>query len=229
MQRDINSLVQQGWIEELDQNTWCLAPIISDSIPDLKSDINNDISLIVSLFRNKSVDSILDYVYKRYPEYTVKSRRVKLVTLPRARMAVYTIGYEGKSVDEFLNILINRGIQLIIDVRHNPIARSYGYHKSTIRKLSEKLGIDYLHFQELGVTSEKRQSLKTKEDYRELMKYYKSNILMRESKSVDQIATVMKVKPSILMCVEKDPSYCHRTPLANEIAKINSLPVVNLA
>ena len=44
-----------------------------------------------------------------------------------ALAAVYTAGYEGNSIDRFLDRLMKRGIYSIIDVRSNPISRKYGF------------------------------------------------------------------------------------------------------
>ncbi len=67
------------------------------------------------------------------------------------RQTVYTAGYEGESIDRFLQKLLKAGIEQILDVRSNPMSRKYGFSRKTLSGLSEKLDMEYVHLPELGV------------------------------------------------------------------------------
>lgn len=152
----------------------------------------------------------------------VKPRR------PRADIAIYTVGYEGLSLDALLDKLLRRGIGRLIDVRENPVARRYGFHKSTLERATDGVGIEYVHIPEVGVPSAWRQQLDDQSSYKAVFDRYRSEILPSQAKMVDKIASMMKSKPSALMCKEAVPECCHRTILANSLASLTSLEVIDL-
>ena len=61
-----------------------------------------------------------------------------------------TIGYEGKTIDEFLAELGDAGVELLIDVRAVAASRRPGFSKSALRAALAERGIDYLHLRALG-------------------------------------------------------------------------------
>jgi uncharacterized protein (DUF488 family) len=143
-------------------------------------------------------------------------------------LAVYTLGYEGLSVDEFFGILTENGILHLIDVRRDPVSRRYGYHKKTLANLCEGYGIDYTHLPKLGIESKYRKEIKTEADRRALLSYYETEILKRGAEEVGAVSRLMSDKPSVLMCLESDPSRCHRSVLAEVVARISGLPLRHL-
>lgn len=190
--------------------------------------VASDIKLLIGQFAKRSRDWLTDHVYSKYPEYTCNSRIKQLAKRPVTEPAVYTAGYEGRSIDSFLNLLIESGIRRLIDVRRNPIARRYGFHRSTLDRLCGRLEIEYVHVPSLGIASEKRQDLHEASDYRALFAEYKKETLREESESLSRVATLVSERPSVLVCMEKDPAFCHRSAVAVEIAKLTELPICNL-
>lgn len=75
---------------------------------------------------------IREYVYNRYPEYTVKSEIAPNITNQTTHPGVFTIGYQGRDIDSFLNILIKNQIDLLIDVRANPFSKNFSFTKNGI-------------------------------------------------------------------------------------------------
>ena len=150
------------------------------------------------------------------------------MTRPLAPLAVYTAGYEGLSIDGFLNMLVQHGITCLIDVRQNPTSRRYGFHKTTLSRLCGLLNIEYVHIPELGIKSQYRRDLKTLSDYRALFKQYTAATLAAELDSIDEVTKLITEKPSVLVCMEADPVYCHRSCLAKYIADKTFLPVKHL-
>ena len=54
---------------------------------------------------------------------------------------------------------------------------------------------------------------------------YESTTLREESNAVDEVNRLVLEQPSVLVCMEADHSSCHRSRLANEVAKRSSLPI----
>ncbi|MCA9010825.1 MAG: DUF488 domain-containing protein, partial [Planctomycetaceae bacterium] len=176
-------------------------------------------------FKSVPANQVLDDIYARFPEYSVLNKRKKLVERSTAELAVYTAGYEGLSVDAFLNGLIANGIHQLIDVRMNPIARRFGFHKSTLSRLCGELGISYVHVPQLGIHSSLRQELKDQDDYEELFKQYRRSTLKTETEAIDTVAKLVQDKPSVLVCMEACPDQCHRKHLAKVVAEQTGLEI----
>ena len=68
---------------------------------------------------------MVDSVYASHPWFTLNSDAThkRAATRPAVKPAVYTVGYEGIMVDALLDLLLRKGIQRLLDVRCNPIAR----------------------------------------------------------------------------------------------------------
>ena len=109
--------------------------------------------------------------YRKFPYYASRSeivekvlpnaesrRRVAAARPAKAEPGLATIGYEGKSLESYLNQLLRAGVTLLCDVRRNPLSRKYGFAKSTLSKACEGVGIRYEHLPELGIASEERRS-----------------------------------------------------------------------
>ena len=65
-------------------------------------------------------------------------------------MRIFTIGYEGATVGEFLAALQDAGVERVIDVRALPLSRRPGFSKSPLGAALEEAGIDYVHLKALG-------------------------------------------------------------------------------
>jgi len=226
LQRDMDQLVQAGQATATEKswhtNAHQQQPIV------LQKSLLRDIRATVERFRSWPVNELIDYVYQNYPKYTVNSKRERLAVRPSARLAVYTSGYEGLQIDGFLDRLVQSGIRRLIDVRNNPVARRYGFHKSTLQRLCGYLEIDYTHCPELGVLSADRQKLDSPDDYSSLFYRYEKVTLKTQSESVDNISKLMQDAPSVLVCMEAEACRCHRSRLATEVAGRTGMDVVHL-
>lgn len=223
--QEMDKLVAQGYLQECGASAWKLGEIPA---PLVERSIRADLTAVVSRFRQFSVEKLLDYVYDAYPQFTVNSRRKKLAERRVAPVSVYTAGYEGKSIDAFLNGLIETGIMHLIDVRSNPIARRYGFHRSTLERLTGRLGIRYSHVPHLGISSELRQQLETQDDYEQLFRRYEGTTLKTEQAAIDTVSAWIREMPSVLVCMEAEPRCCHRARLANSVSRLTGLSITHL-
>ena len=188
--------------------------------------INGDVELqkdtlnVVNYFfdETKSMDDndMVEFTYEKYPEYTIFSEIKKKQNYRRDETGIITIGYEGLSIDEFMMKLIDKKIQVLVDVRNNPWSMKYGFTGKSLNILCGKMGFEYLGLPEVGIPSELRKALNTKEDYYTLFKQYRHFIVHKEE-CLDKILAMGKEKKIALMCFEKDPAMCHRTILAEEL------------
>ncbi len=225
--REIDQLVCDGIVESSGERFWhvCGEAATAERLSD---SVKQDISRILRRFNEKSTSQLMNYVYQQYPWFTVNSKRKQHATRPVASLAVYTAGYEGQQVDAFLNMLLLKGIQRLLDVRNNPVSRRYGFHKTTLGRLCESLDIEYLHRPELGIPPVLRQTLKTQADYESLFRRYETEVLTDEMAAVEEVSRLVQTKPTVLVCMESDPHKCHRTCLARAVSEKSRLPVQHL-
>ncbi len=71
-------------------------------------------------------------------------------------MRIFTIGYEGSTVGDFLGALKAAGVERVIDVRALPLSRRPGFSKSPLKAALEEAGIEYVHLKALGTPAEGR-------------------------------------------------------------------------
>lgn len=189
-----------------------------------------DLTVLEAEYARMNQKSLVNYVYDKFPAFTMNSSKPanRKTTRPKAKCANYTVGYQSLQVDGLLNILLQQGIERLIDTRLNPVARRYGFHKSTLTSLCHKAGIEYIHAPEFGVPSEWRQELNTEQDYLKLFKRYEKEVLDSRKPDVFHLSAQMIEKPSALLCRELDGRHCHRSRLAQRLFNINGLPVTEL-
>lgn len=226
--QELDKLESQNYIQPHGKNECVLDEDVSSDLPSPGRSVENDIDGVLRSFSSTSRAKLTDYVYDRFPSYTVNSKLRQLEARPTAEPAVFTAGYQGRSVDSFIHLLIQSGVRRLIDVRKNPIARRYGFHRSTLDRLCGYLDIDYIHVPDLGISSDKRQGLEDMDDYAALFKNYERTTLKTETQSIAEVTSLVKDSPSVLVCMEANPVCCHRSSLANVVAKRSRLPIHHL-
>ena len=133
-------------------------------------------------------------------------------------MTIYTIGYEGVTMDEFLGALHRAGVRRVIDVRALPLSRRPGFSKSILAATLHDAGIDYVHLKALGTPKPGRDAAK-KGDIATLRAVYADQLDLPEAMAqAAQMLDLVRELPSALMCYERKPGHCHRTLLLKEVA-----------
>jgi uncharacterized protein (DUF488 family) len=178
-------------------------------------------------------DALIAEVYRRYPYYATRSRiaeRVLPKSQDRAAIAaaqpvskgpgLVTIGYEGRSLESYLNALLQDSVTLLCDVRRNPLSRKYGFAKSTLSKACENVGIRYEHLPELGIASAERKELITQADYDALFATYERESLPLQGAALTKIRAWIEQDGQrvALTCYEAASCQCHRHCVADALA-----------
>ncbi len=133
-------------------------------------------------------------------------------------MRIFTIGYEGTTVPEFVAALKDAGVERVIDVRALPLSRRPGFSKSPLRAALAEAGIEYVHLKALGTPAEGRTAARAGR-HADMERVYSSQLELPEA--IAQSAEMLELaheKPSALLCMEREPAHCHRTLLLNAIA-----------
>jgi AbrB family looped-hinge helix DNA binding protein len=142
-----------------------------------------------------------------------------LETQEETKPIIYTVGYEGKTISNLIDILQKHGIRLLVDVRELPLSRKNGFSKTALKEHLNKAGIEYISIRELGTPKEIRHDLRDKaiswQKFRELYIEY----LNKHMDAVKRLEELAKSKPTVIMCYEKDWRICHRSIIAEYLEK----------
>jgi uncharacterized protein (DUF488 family) len=133
-------------------------------------------------------------------------------------MRIFTIGYEGATVPEFVTALKQAGVGRVIDVRALPLSRRPGFSKSPLKAALEEAGIDYVHLKALGTPSEGRTAARAGR-HADMARIYAGQLELPEAIAQGaQMLALACEKPSALLCMEREPAHCHRTLLLKAVA-----------
>jgi uncharacterized protein (DUF488 family) len=133
-------------------------------------------------------------------------------------MKIFTIGYEGTTVAEFIFALQNAAVERIIDVRALPNSRRPGFSKTPLRNALAEAGIDYVHLRALGTPAEGRAAARAGR-IEDLERIYAGQLELPEAMAEGaRMVELAKEKPSALLCYEREPAGCHRSLLLKAVA-----------
>ena len=224
---DINGMKRDGIIDEDVASKEFLLKYFDKRFYRITDGDSEKIENLYQNFHDKNCWDLIKTTYQLYPYYAKNSKirkyitkqiqsKIKKIVSDNSKTILFDIGYEGKSLEAYLNLLIKNNIKTLIDVRKNPVSMKYGFSKNLLTARTSDLGIEYTHLPELGIESEKRQSLSSFEDYQNLFSNYEAKNLRQNTESIKNIYNiVMKNKKVALTCFEADKNYCHRYRIVN--------------
>ncbi len=183
--------------------------------------------------KNLTPNELVKYTYVNYPYWATKSQIAEEILSPKElekvnsqkrtinEPAFFTIGYEGVSLETYLNKLIINDVRLLCDVRKNSLSMKYGFSKSQLKNACQSIGIDFIHIPQLGIDSNKRTDLKTINDYNKLFDEYERTTLVENHDFLIQLSRLaLKFKRIAITCFEKEPCMCHRSRVANSLKNL---------
>lgn len=227
---DLNTMVKNGSL--LENENYFIKNNPDDFVKTLKVEDKKILSEVVQLYGNMNSNSLIKHTYINFPYYAINStiadkvldeKQLEKVISSKKEVnetILFTIGYEGVSLEKYLNKLVSNDVKLLVDVRKNSLSMKFGFSKSLLKKYCESLGIEYVHIPEVGINSDQRQELNTQQDYDALFEVYKKTTLKEtDSYQTKIIELLTKYKRIALTCFEADICQCHRKPLAEAIAK----------
>ena len=143
---------------------------------------------------------------------------------------VATIGYEGTSVESFLDALGAAGVELLVDVRAVASSRRSGFAKTRLAANVAGVGIEYLHLRGLGTPADGRAAARAGR-HDELRAIYAAHLAtpVAQADLAVLAAIVRGGRRACLLCFEADPAHCHRSLVAAALVAVVPARVVHLA
>jgi len=177
-------------------------------------------------------DRLVKKTYQEFPQYTLRSKiadrhftaeelkQLQFAFPVETKPAVFSIGYEGLTIDSFLNKLIANNITVVVDVRNNPQSMKYGFSKKSFKQYIESAGMKYIHIPELGIPSAMRKGLGESVSHKTLFKAYETKLLPKHEIEIKQLIDLTNKGERIaLVCFEADHQFCHRHTLVEHLQK----------
>lgn len=227
---DRQKLVAKGLLEE-SERYWALTGEGGDAVR-FPVSLKDRPRRFAAAHRGIRGEELVRETYRRSPWYATRSeiagdllrgepdalQRVQEAQPAASRPGVCTIGYEGRSLEAYLNCLLKHGATLLCDVRRNPLSRKYGFSKRALSSSCEKLGIRYEHLPELGIASDERQELNDQADYDDLFRRYERESIPQQAEALSRIYGWIEEGHRVaLTCYELHPHQCHRHCVADAL------------
>lgn len=229
--KDMRALEKQGYVTEIDSGK--LYKLQGYGYIDaLDMFERNQLTKLKKKFGTRSQKELVRYVYVNYPFFAIRSKMAKDVLtddeynnvqkfaekFKKTEPMLFTIGYEGLTLEQYIMRLIKEDIHILVDVRKNAYSMKYGFSKNILSKACENVSITYLHMPELGIESEFRKDLKTQEDYDKLFLQYEYTTLAKSKEQLKALKNVVDEGGRVaLTCFEKDFRQCHRSRIAKQL------------
>ncbi|HEX8534743.1 MAG TPA: DUF488 domain-containing protein [Allosphingosinicella sp.] len=139
-----------------------------------------------------------------------------------------TIGYERKTVDEFLAELADGQVELVIDVRAVAASRRPGFSKTAMAAALKERGIGYLHLRALGTPKAGREAAR-KGRIAEMHAIFETQLETPEAElAMVQADEAARERHAALLCFEAEAGCCHRAVVAERLAARSGYSVVDL-
>ncbi|MCF7913357.1 MAG: DUF488 domain-containing protein [Candidatus Cloacimonetes bacterium] len=173
--QDFGKLVKDGYLQEDDRGK--ITIIKSEDWNKLKKTDQTTIYELIQKTRDSRLNDLISMIYEAYPYYASRSENLAEIlgeekaALLKSRYKVNNEpcligkGYEGITIDRYLSDLISESIQLVIDVRKNPVSMKYNFNKQSLSTKLAKAGISYINIPALGIPSEFRKKVNNDNDY----------------------------------------------------------------
>lgn len=127
------------------------------------------------------------------------------------RRIAFSVGYEGRELDDFVALLVRSGVERIVDVRALPLSRRRGFSKTPLKKALAARGIDYVHLRDAGnpyrdLRDDPARSLRLYEKY-----------LDAHPAVLDDVEEALSERSAALLCLEARPEHCHRSVISKKL------------
>jgi uncharacterized protein (DUF488 family) len=144
--------------------------------------------------------------------------------------SIATVGYESTTVPCLLDALREEGVELLVDVRAVASSRRPGFAKKRLAAELEGAGIQYLHLRGLGTPADGRAAARAGR-HDEMRAIYQEHLATPAAQDdLDTLAELVRSgRRACLLCLEAEPTHCHRSLIVRALEAQMPLEVTHLA
>lgn len=140
-----------------------------------------------------------------------------------------SVGYEGRSVDDLIEVLVASGVDVVVDVRMNPTSRKPGLSKTKLSQALADAGLDYVHLRVLGNPKENRAPFWNGKVALGVRRFRQLLEAPESTAGLDQLTVLARDHRVAVLCFERDHDRCHRQVLTEEVVRRSASTVVAYA
>jgi len=142
-------------------------------------------------------------------------------------MTIFTVGYEGATLEQFLERLERAKVQLVVDVRDVPLSRKPGFSKTALASALGLVNLQYFHIRELGCPKPIRDQYRVDGNWQAYTAAFMRH-MRKQRAAVRSLAQMCTQSRAALLCYEADPEQCHRTYVARAVAALDDHRVMHI-
>jgi uncharacterized protein (DUF488 family) len=122
----------------------------------------------------------------------------------------FTIGYEGRSIQQVIDLLRTASVRSLLDIRYSPVSiYKPDFSKGNLQRFVEAAGLVYHHIREWGVPTEVRANAAKQGAREPIWEWYDCSVVAPYF--VQNLHWFLNLEhPVAMMCMEQDPAECHR-------------------
>lgn len=139
-------------------------------------------------------------------------------------MALLTAGYEGLSIEAFIERLKSAGVDKVLDVREYPISRKPGFSKKSFAERLVQAGIGYEHIAALGCPKAVRNQYKVDRDWPRYVSGF-CEYIQTQPALLSNVLEQASSKNVCMVCFEADYRFCHRSLIAEAATALDAATV----
>jgi len=224
---DLRVLERTGYLRQSEHDVHVLRTLEPRMAQSISKASMSGLQNVARRYKDATDLALLRKVYREYPYFATRNLRCGsryAFADPRRdptkqKAAIFTIGYEGKNIDRFLNELIMNNIHVLVDIRHNPVSMKYDFSGAKLWTYCSVRSVGYLGIPELGIPSAQRQNLLTSADYSRLFVQYRRDVLPNAQEHFQLLRGLLdQGKRIALLCFEKDHELCHRNDASSALS-----------
>ncbi len=134
-------------------------------------------------------------------------------------LRAYSLGYEGISLDRYVELLKGHGVAAVVDVREHAWSYKKGFSKKPLTERLAVEGIGYVHLKSAGNPSKNRKSGLPPN---EVIERYREH-LSKDERCLGEVLDLIRHYSAdggvCLLCFERHPHECHRKVILDRIVE----------
>jgi uncharacterized protein (DUF488 family) len=138
------------------------------------------------------------------------------------RMQVVSVGYERRTLPEFVQDLLAARVRRVVDVRAVAMSRRADFRKAKLAAALEAAGIEYRHLPSAGNPFRKDNL-----DIAACLRAFRSHV-DRSPEVLPELEKTLSGVRAAVLCYEREHADCHRSVLLDRLAAARPVKVLEL-
>lgn len=133
---------------------------------------------------------------------------------------IYSVGYEGMTLEGLVERLAGSRVEVLVDVRLNPVSRKPGFSRRALSAALDAAGVQYVHEKGLGNPPDNRDSFREGDGAAGRLRM-RSIIDTSAHDALGRTVALASTRRIAVLCVEREPHRCHRRVITDMAVERN--------